>query len=126
MWTGYSPSLSTTTKTSGMTLRWPLALMLALQKWNAAADGRAAEMNEQQRNMLADLGAMHRRAHNESLGKGISPKAGMIRLLESDLRFRDFDLSALADAADSWFRSGPKPDLDDPALRGQPGWQKRI
>jgi hypothetical protein len=50
----------------------------------------------------------------------------MMELLATDLRFKEFDHSALADAADSWFRSGPRPDLDDPSLRGMPTWSRRI
>jgi hypothetical protein len=68
---------------------------------------------------------MQRRAHNDSLGKGISPKPRMMELLATDLRFKEFDHKVLADAVDSWFRSGPRPDLDDPALKGRPTWGNR-
>jgi hypothetical protein len=81
-------------------------------------------MSEDNRYMLESLGEYQRRAHNESLGKGISPKPRMMELLATDLRFKDFDHQALADAADGWFRSGPRPDLDDPALKSRPNWSK--
>lgn len=83
-------------------------------------------MSVDNRYMLKILGEYQRRAHNKSLGKGISPKPRMMELLATDLRFKEFDHSALADAADSWFRSGPRPDLDDPSLRGMPTWSRRI
>jgi hypothetical protein len=79
---------------------------------------------DNRRYMLESLGEYQRRAHNESLGRGISPKPRMLELLATDLRFKEFDHQALADAADSWFRSGPRPDLDDPALKGRPTWAK--
>jgi hypothetical protein len=81
-------------------------------------------MSEDKRYQLETLADMQRRAHNESLGKGISPKGRMLELLASNLQFEGYDHQALADAADSWFRSGPRPDLDDPALKGKPNWQK--
>lgn len=79
---------------------------------------------DDKRYMLECLGEYARRAHNDSLGKGITSKPRMLELLANDSRFADFDHSRLADAADSWFRSGPRPDLDDPTLRGKPNWQQ--
>jgi hypothetical protein len=76
--------------------------------------------------MLQCLGGYARQAHNDSLGKGVTSKPRMLELLASDSRFAGFDHSALADAADAWHRSGPRPDLDDPRLRGQPAWSRRI
>lgn len=81
-------------------------------------------MSEDRRLMLQTLGEYARQAHNQSLGKGITSKPRMMELLANDSRFKEFDHSALAEAADSWFRSGPRPDLDDPTLKGQPNWQK--
>jgi hypothetical protein len=83
-------------------------------------------MSEDRRFMLESLGEYARRAHNESLGKGISPKPRLMELISIDSRFQGFDHSALADKADSWLRSGPRPDLDDPALKGLPTWSRRI
>lgn len=81
---------------------------------------------DDKRYMLESLGEYARRAHNESLGKGISPKPRLLEILATDTRFKGFDHQALADAADSWLRSGPRPDLDDPALKGLPTWSRRI
>ena len=80
------------------------------------------------RQLLTDLGEMQRRAHNESLGQGVSAKPKMMEFLANDLRFKEYDHSALADAADNWFRSGPRPNLDDPSLKGRPNWSqlKRV
>ncbi len=57
-------------------------------------------MSMDNRYMLESLGEYQRRAHNESLGKGISPKPRMMELLATDLRFKQFDHGALADAVD--------------------------
>jgi hypothetical protein len=81
---------------------------------------------DDKRYMLESLGEYARRAHNESLGRGISPKPRLMELIGIDSRFKDFDHSALADKADSWLRSGPRPDLDDPSLRGMPTWSRRV
>ena len=83
-------------------------------------------MSEDRRYQLETLADMQRRAFNESLGKGVSPKGRMLELLASNSQFAGYDHSALADAADSWFRSGPRPDLDDPALKGRPTWSRRV
>ena len=81
---------------------------------------------DDKRYMLESLGEYARRAHNESLGRGVSPKPRLMELLATDLRFKGFDHGALADKADCWLRSGPRPDLDDPALKGMPTWSRRI
>jgi hypothetical protein len=78
-------------------------------------------MSEDKRYQLETLADMQRRAHNESLGKGISPKPRLMELLASNLQFKEYDHSALED---NWFRSGPRPDLDCPSLKGRPTWAK--
>ena len=114
------------TKASGPSPKSPMVSVAAWLKSRTEAlrKRRPLTMSMDNRYMLESLGEYQRRAHNEFLGKGISPKPRMMELLATDLRFKQFDHGALADAVIFWFRSGPRPDLDDPTLKGKPSWQK--